>query len=789
MEELKSLIPNELRELIYESTPASVISSCSSLIEFFRPLPQFQRVVRELSDPEMALCRKNTASALDFKRKGNECFSSGDFARAVSFYSQALRFAPMKTDDIDKKMVSTVYVNRATSMHKMELLEECIRDCNRAIALAPCYSKAWYRRGQANASLGNYDDAIHNLNVALIMETSSSGESRIKGEIASMLNHRRSGIERSSPNSKGFKKDVGPCVEENKISLKCITTPEKGRGMISSDDIPPSSLIHSEKPYAAVILKQCRETHCHFCFVELSTDIVPCSSCTISLYCSGYCQEQAGGSQSVDNHIEVTENEKLPVNVQKYMHEIIFQSNENVEGSAEHMHECGGANWPVVLPPEIILAGRVLVKFMETKRCSVEGFEPEESLDLLHNYALMPGERKLEVHIYSVVLSYCLEHSCGPRYPFCGASASKLIILISQIKINSMAVIRTKSCDAYAAKGASTTNIEQVRVGQAIYLMGSLFNHSCKPNIHSYFLSRTLFIRSIEFVQAGSSLELSYGPQVGQWNREERQQLLQEQYSFKCNCSACSELNLSDLIIHAFRCVKPNCYGAVLVDNSLKDMKFPRSVPKHEREVMNQVARILLEQTTGLCGADPGFCLTCGSSCNLEFSRSATKKARSNLKWFQDAIISRKISSTLVSDAMKSLDLLRSGMHPYSKDVAQAEDNLAEALCLNGEFQAAVCHCQASIQTLQILEKLYHGNHIVLGNEIMKLASIQLSLNDYSSAKNSLDRLYAILQLHYGSHTVKVLPYAEKLGKEAEMTWFVSRDLRLDDKPRGSTVQ
>lgn len=54
----------------------------------------------------------------------------------------------------------------------------------------------------------------------------------------------------------------------------------------------------------------------------------------------------------------------------------------------------------------------------------------------------------------------------------------------------------------------------QVRVGQAIYSTGSLFNHSCQPNVHAYFLSRSLLIRSTEFVEAGYPLEISYGPQV-----------------------------------------------------------------------------------------------------------------------------------------------------------------------------------------------------------------------------------------------------------------------------------
>lgn len=51
-------------------------------------------------------------------------------------------------------------------------------------------------------------------------------------------------------------------------------------------------------------------------------------------------------------------------------------------------------------------------------------------------------------------------------------------------------------------------------MAQAVYSGGSLFNHSCQPNAHAYFLSRTLFVRATENVIAGSELELSYGPEV-----------------------------------------------------------------------------------------------------------------------------------------------------------------------------------------------------------------------------------------------------------------------------------
>lgn len=176
----------------------------------------------------------------------------------------------------------------------------------------------------------------------------------------------------------------------------------------------------------------------------------------------------------------------------------------------------------------------------------------------------------------------------------------------------------------------------QVKVGQAVYLSGSLFNHSCQPNIHAYFVSRMLHIRSTEFVAWGSELELSYGPQVcihknasastlviillkfwklfwpkfelsissllylsqvGELDCKDRQQLLKDRYSFSCECRGCSQLNLSDLVLNAYRCVEPKCFGVVLDSNSVKyeKQKLQRfhCFPTKESYNLNQVLHFL----------------------------------------------------------------------------------------------------------------------------------------------------------------------------------------------------
>lgn len=113
-----------------------------------------------------------------------------------------------------------------------------------------------------------------------------------------------------------------------------------------------------------IILKQCRETHCHYCFNELSADKVPCTSCSIPLYCSKYCQLQAGGVSFQNNPKNHDIQENLSSNLEKHVAKVtlVADSERDTKQIPEHKHECQGVNWPAILPPEIVLAGRLLVK-------------------------------------------------------------------------------------------------------------------------------------------------------------------------------------------------------------------------------------------------------------------------------------------------------------------------------------------------------------------------------------------------------------------------------------------
>ncbi|CAN1301405.1 RNA polymerase II-associated protein 3 [Linum perenne] len=703
MEKLKSLLPDDLKTIVGNSTPDDLPSTSSSLLDFLLNLPQFHQMVKDLAAPQDSLCRKNKPAALELKKKGNRCFSNGDYAAALDCYSK-----------------------------KLDLLQECLRDCNRALQVSASYSKAWYRRGKTNAALGNHQEAILDLDLAKNIEISSAGKRQIEGELNMIMSQWTCAsrtVDQFSQNS------IEAAEEPRRDSILCVKTHGKGRGMVAQCDIPESSLVHKEEPYALVILKNCRENHCHYCLCELPLDTVPCLSCSVPLYCSQHCQVQAGGKSLVRCR-EEQRNNTYSDSLGKHVMEVTkcIDSDTAIECFPEHKHECGGVHWPAVLPPDVVLAGRVLTKHLCQSNFVLK---PDTliSLGFSHNYSLIAQDAKLEVHIYASVLMCCLQYTTGFELP------------------------------------VNATYLSQVPVGQAIYITGSMFNHSCRPNVNAYFLSRTLFVRTTEFVQTGCPLELSYGPQVGQWDSKDRLQILEDKYSFRCQCRSCSELNVPDLVLNAFRCAYPNCIGVVLDKivttheiNRLKDLD-KRLQLNGDSEVKKADIKSLVLLNIQPCSTSgpiqPGYCLKCGCVCDLVTAHEAMSNAWNRILRLEDALASKEISSAILSDASRALDLLRSVLHPYNKRIAEAEDKLAQAFCWIGDLRSSEGLCKSSIE---ILEVLYGGDHIVIGYELIKLASIQLSLND-PQVGNTTERLERIFHRYLGMHADLVFPFLGALKK------------------------
>ncbi|XP_017016841.1 RNA polymerase II-associated protein 3 [Drosophila kikkawai] len=108
-------------------------------------------------DPVAQLHKK----ANDIKDSGNSYVKLAEYDRAIEAYSEAIKVYPYDP---------VYYINRALCYIRQERYDNCVEDCEAAIELDKLCVKAYYRRMQANESLGNNMEALKDCTTVLAIE-------------------------------------------------------------------------------------------------------------------------------------------------------------------------------------------------------------------------------------------------------------------------------------------------------------------------------------------------------------------------------------------------------------------------------------------------------------------------------------------------------------------------------------------------------------------------------------------------------------------------------------------
>ncbi|XP_037717359.1 RNA polymerase II-associated protein 3 [Drosophila subpulchrella] len=126
--------------------------------------------------------------ANDMKDRGNTYVKQAEYEKAIIAYSTAIAVYPH--DPI-------FYINRALCYLKQDRFELCVDDCETAIALDKLCVKAYYRRMQANESLGNNMEALKDCTTVLAIEPKNI---EAKKSLARINERLRKNATKSGPN-------------------------------------------------------------------------------------------------------------------------------------------------------------------------------------------------------------------------------------------------------------------------------------------------------------------------------------------------------------------------------------------------------------------------------------------------------------------------------------------------------------------------------------------------------------------------------------------------------------
>lgn len=148
-----------------ESLPEHVIVSCSAVI------------ARGLAD------RGDLATA--FKNRGNAYDDTGDYARALEDYDEAVRINPLDAD---------AFNSRGTTYTALARYERAILDFDEAIRLNPTSPFAFSNRCFARGSLNQFEQALADCSEALRLKPNNPGAFGSRAFIHLKLRHYEAAI-------------------------------------------------------------------------------------------------------------------------------------------------------------------------------------------------------------------------------------------------------------------------------------------------------------------------------------------------------------------------------------------------------------------------------------------------------------------------------------------------------------------------------------------------------------------------------------------------------------------
>lgn len=106
-------------------------------------------------------------SIAQLKEDGNAKFREGKYEAAKSDYTEAIFQAETSEDKVDDELKAALFANRAACFMALDEPEQCLSDCDRALALKTPYPRVRCRRFWALRKTGKKNDALAELKKAI----------------------------------------------------------------------------------------------------------------------------------------------------------------------------------------------------------------------------------------------------------------------------------------------------------------------------------------------------------------------------------------------------------------------------------------------------------------------------------------------------------------------------------------------------------------------------------------------------------------------------------------------
>ncbi|XP_069133259.1 SET and MYND domain-containing protein 4-like [Argopecten irradians] len=671
--------------------------------------------------------------------EGNRFFQHKQYEESLQCYTKAVVHAPgveARTEDL-----ALAYANISASLFHLQRYQACLANITAAKenGYPDCLlHKLLLRQAQCLFHGHQIEEAHTSLQAAkehvktnekkteLFLREVSNFEKKLQNVAANKNNQSSKSEKAKLPDLSYGRNQV---VTQATSGIRMEQTTDKGRHLVATQELQAGDTLIVEKPFAAVLLPDHYDSHCHHCFGQLDPLVIPCGRCTHIRYCSKECRKTSWTSY---HHVECP-----------YL---------------DLLHSVGIAHLSIRI---VLVAGlQFLLEFKESlkKLSDQERQSGKEKIGgvsedgvygrgYLTVYDLMPHSQNLVTEdLFQYSLTACLllnilqasdwfrtesessSAACGTRLSINADNALDRGPISNDVKHLSdseryvggllLRHIQQLVCNAHAITELQVTQAtdlslvetnSQVRVATAIYPTASLMNHSCDPTIISSFDRDWLVVRTVRDVKERSEIFNCYGPHFKRMSGPERKQILKEQYFFDCQCNACQRDEDQNSTYMVFRC------------------------PKCEKG--------LVEGKTDVLCSGCGYCDN-----SLPYKEKAGIAKDLFLQSIQN-LEAHNITGAI--DVMKRCHKIRNSLlHRYHRDLTETKDFLARCYAIKGDFKNS---CQYLKESVSSIKTVYGDSSIEYANELQKYAEVLVSAGYMETALTAANDALPIFKVHYGN--------------------------------------
>ncbi|XP_062716814.1 SET and MYND domain-containing protein 4 [Aedes albopictus] len=489
----KHIVTSNQREDVVNGIKACI--SDSEIISFVRRVADNSiGEPFELKDLERDC--KNEAKAIECRKLGNEKFHPKvkKYIEAVAYYNESIALS-----EDGSETLAIAYANRSAVCYELEEYADCLQ----------------------NIRLARENSYPENLTFKL--------DNREKGCLKRLAENDHKQLEKDDvPRKPKLSYEPNPKIPRISDCLELKEDDQFGRHLVTNRNLSVGDIVIEEAPFSSLLVSDRRYMHCDYCHDDQFLTLIPCKSCTVTMFCSTNCQQKA-----VDTY------HRIECSVIKDMHFLFTK----VILMALRTTTTAISTFDYNLKELRLHVESIDEKSMNPFKLDWSSIDSKQVYSTIHilatNQSLRSASDLVQRSVYAIIMSELLFRNTELG-KLCDDQESHDLIRTLLFRHAQASPVSMHSTMFMEYTPKEYEKYSPLKVGCGSFPILSMINHSCAPNLERMTLPNGNVMALVNRpIKKGGQLFDNYGYHHCLESLEKRQNGLFEQYSFRCQCEAC----------------------------------------------------------------------------------------------------------------------------------------------------------------------------------------------------------------------------------------------------------